>query len=418
MKEQGKTYYYRIKGVNFFGEESEPSNVIKIVNGKPINSFPFIDSLKVVNNKMVFLKWRMNDREETGLISKYLLGRSKTDNGKYEFIYQGNSLLEYIDKTPLENNFYKVFAITLAGDTLSSYSRMASINDTIAPAVPKQLKAIVDKKGNVTVSWKKNTEQDLKGYKLFKVNSLHEEFVMVNQDFINDTVYKETLPLNNLAHYLYYAVVATDKMLNSSEKSEPFKLKRPDTIAPAKPIITNFKLKQKGVLLYFNLSQSDDVAYHEVLRKENENTATIIIRRIELKDTLKGIVDTTAALGEKYVYQLKAVDGDNNASISNSISIEYETGFRKPITEIKAIEDRTLHLITLKWKFNEKETESYVIYRASKTQPYTVINTLEGEQTTYVDKNLNIGNVYYYKIKATLKNGAETILSKPIEVEY
>lgn len=418
MKEQDKTYYYRIRGVNFFGEESEPSNVVEIKNYKQVNSFPLIDSIEVINNKMVFLKWRMNEKSETDLITKYILGRSKTDNGAYEFIYQSSSQLEYLDKTPLENNFYKVFGITQSGDTLSSFSRMASISDTIAPAVPKQLSAVVDKKGRVTVSWQRNNEKDLQGYKLFKVNALHEEFVMVNQEFITDTFYKEVLPLNNLSHYLYYAVVATDNMYNSSAKSEPFKLKRPDTIAPAKPIITHFILKQRGVLIYFNLSQSDDIAYHEVLRHDAASSKNVVIRKLESKDSIKGIIDTTAILGEKYMYQLIAVDGDDNFSLSNSIAVDYETGFRNPITEIKAQEDRTKHLITLQWKKYSNETESYVIYRASKTQPYTIINTLEGTETSFVDKNLNIGNVYYYKIKANLKNGAETIISKPIEVEY
>ncbi|MBK6522888.1 MAG: hypothetical protein IPG08_11445 [Sphingobacteriaceae bacterium] len=48
----------------------------------------------------------------------------------------------------------------------------------------------------------------------------------------------------------------------------------------------------------------------------------------------------------------------------------------------------------------------------------TIIKTLEGNTLQFTDKTVNMGNVYEYRIKAAMANGAESIISSPVTVEY
>ena len=418
LPDKQKKFYYRLKGINLFGEESVSSNVVSVFNGAEVRSYPLIDSVKVLANSKVELRWKMQIPSESESIKRYLVMRSDKDNGKYVLLSNAEKRSLYTDNNPLPLNFYKVIAITMDGDSIRSFSKMVSINDTIPPQIPAGLKAVIDKKGNVTITWSKNREQDFRGYKLFTANALHEEFVMINSEFITDTVFTQKLALNNLSHYVYYTIAATDKSFNTSEKAMPIKLVRPDTIAPAKPIITRTTIKQNGVVIYFNPSLSDDVAGHELLRSAIADQNYGILKKINPKDTTRSIMDTSALLGTTYSYKLKACDDNGNCSQSNEVQVEFETGYRNPILNMKASADRTLHHIELQWDKCNGEVFNYTIYRASKKQPYTIIKTLEPTKLNFTDKNLNMGNTYYYRIKATLVNGAETILTAPIEVEY
>ncbi len=412
-------YFYRIKGVNIFGEDSKPSNVIELNNYEVIKSYPNIDTIKTILNKMVFIKWKMLDDKETPLIKNFILARAIKDAGPYTTIHQSKSELQYLDKAPLANNFYKVIAITQYDDTLQSFSRMIYLNDTTPPVAPKNLKATVDKKGNVTVTWNKNSEQDLAGYRIFKANELHEEFVSTTEKFITDTVFTEKLPLNNLAHHLYYSITATDKKYNSSQKATPFKLRRPDTIAPVKPIITDVKLLQQGIKLFFNPSKSEDVELHTLIRSNVKDKSQKTILQFLAKDSItKFFVDTSAILGESYTYTLTAFDEEENKAMSLPRHVIFETGFRPKMKDLTAKVDLEKRKIYLNWNIYDKDVEKYVLYRASESESYIIVGTVEGKETTFTDKELSIGNVYSYKIKAVLKNGAESIFNKPIKVIY
>jgi uncharacterized protein len=414
-----KTYYYRIRGINVFGEASEPSNVVEVKTYRVLHSSPHIDSIQPLMNKMVYLHWQMNDSKETALIKNYILTRADKESGIYRSIYQSKEVMQFIDKEPKPLNYYKVLALTEYGDTLKSYSRMVVFSDTLAPEIPKGLKAIVDKKGNVIVTWNKNKESDMKGYRLFAANALYEEFVPLSEKFITDTFYKEQLPLNNLAHYKYYTLLATDKVYNSSRTTEPYKLRRPDTIAPVKPLITSVKPKQNGILLSFSPSKSEDVAFHVLKRQGLKDTVQVRLFQFPASDTLTtSFVDTTAELGQTYYYRLSVSDEDNNVAVSAPYYIIYETGFRSSVKGLSAKADIEKRNISLTWKPYSEETEKYVLYRASEKEPYTIIQTLAPNQIGFTDKELNIGNVYFYRIKAVLKNGAESILNPAIKVVY
>lgn len=418
MPALNKRYYYRIKGINFFGEESDPSNMVVTVNFPAINSSPLLDSIRVIQNRYVNIKWRMENNTETTLPKNYLLMRSESDKGEYKVIYESKSKLEFLDTKPLSSNFYKVAAVSFNNDTLYSYSRMILITDTIPPSIPLDLNAAVTKKGIVTIRWKKNPESDLQGYKIFKANSQKEEFVQLNNKFCVDTFFVDTLNLKNLSKKVYYALSSCDNMFNNSVKCIPIEVTRPDTIAPVSPILNSAYPDLHGVTLHFLLSRSEDVAKHVITRKNEKENTSQDIKIILTNDSITSFVDTMAQLEQTYNYQITAYDADNNFSSSKSIALNFENGFRKKLTNINYMVDRTQKNISLSWTYKETGIEKFILYRGKEKEDLTIIKTIDGNTLSYIDKTPNIGNIYEYRIKVVLYNGAESIISDPIKITY
>lgn len=376
------------------------------------------DTLNVLVNSKVKLSWRMDDATENKLPKKYIVVKSSKENGTYTMIYESKNKLSYTDVSPLPINYYKIGAITFDNDTIYSYSRLATIIDTIPPNPPKGLKATSDSKGNVLVSWDKNTEDDIQGYKIFKANAINEEFVQMNSQFLKSPEFKDKLNLKTLSKKMYYKVVATDNNYNNSLFSTVTEVKRPDTIAPIAPIITVLKMQQNGIVVNWLLSSSDDAKQYVLYHQNSKNKIDVKLKEWFAKDSLKQFIDTLVEFGETYQYKMVITDEEDNMSISNIQYMKFETGYRKKMTDIKIDVDRTLREIKLSWQDINNDIEKFIIYRAKKSEPLSIIKTVNGNINNYSDTQLNIGNVYEYRIKAVYKNGVESIISDAVKIEY
>ena len=411
-------YYYRVKGINHFGEESDGSNIVSAIGYESLNSFPVIDSIKVIQNQKVFIHFRMQDKKENEKPKEYIVVRAKKDKGPYEKIFSSVKPADFIDDKPESSNYYKAGAISYGGDTLHSYSYLALISDTIPPSPPKGLKATVDIKGNVTLSWYKNPEPDVRGYKILKANALHEEFVQINKEFTREPKYSDKLNLKTLTKNIYYSVIATDKRYNNSEKCKPIEVKRPDTIAPAKPILTNLEVKPNGIKVNWINSNSEDVKYYVLYRSTELLQKETKIKEWSAKDSLKEILDTIVELGTGYKYRLLVSDDNDNISVSNNPYIKFETGYRKKLADIKFEVDRKLKTVKLNWNYSEKQVEKFILYRCKKGGILTIIKTFPSNIVEFTDATVSISNIYEYRIKPVFTNGAEGIISDAVIVEY
>lgn len=418
MPKTDKKFYYYIKGINLFGEEGDPSNIVTAISITPVNSRPTIDSLNVIQNKVVQLKWKMENSEETKLPKKYVLQKSETESAGYSSIFESSTILSYSDKNVSKGSYYRIMAVLNNNDTIYSFSRYATIIDTVPPLIPTNFKAKVDKSGIVTLSWKKNTENDIQGYKLFKSNRPQDEFVQMNEKFITDSVSLDKLNLKTLSKNIYYKIAATDNNYNTSALSEYIEVKRPDTIPPQSPILVSVFQNTNGIIVKYILSSSGDIGKEVLLKKGENDIAFKEFMAFSKKDSVGEIIDTLIDQGKTYAYKLQSIDEDGNVSYSRTLDFLFETGFRKKIKDISFTVDRTAKKIDLAWKYDEKNVEKFIIYRSKKDEKPTIIKTVEGNTLQFTDRTVNIGNVYEYRIKAALVNGAESTISSPVSVEY
>ena len=84
-------------------------------------------------------------------------------------------------------------------------------------------------------------------------------------------------------------------------------------------------------------------------------------------------------------------------------------------SELKA--GKGINGISVSWKDNSDNEDSFIIKRSKNDSSFVVIATLEHDTETYNDSNLNLGSIYGYRVKAINKAG-ETEYSNIAVVNY
>jgi hypothetical protein len=282
------------------------------------------------------------------------------------------------------------------------------------------LKAFIDSLGKVTLRWKANRESDLLGYRVFRANSLSEEFTEITRHAYTDTVWHDTITLNTLTPHVYYTLLAIDRYYNASHYSDSVMLKRPDTVAPAPAIFANDFIKGDSVLLSIINTRSADVSMYR-LQRVNVSTPTDTMLLAQLPasamDTLF-YTDTAVNPGSTYQYLLYTIDSSNNRSVNRSGLVLFEPGFRKAVDLRSAVADRTNLQIQLQWDYPLAGVQKFIIYRNKAGGAFTTLCTIAANERSYTDKELNFNNTYGYKIKAVFGDGKHSLMSPVKEVIY
>ena len=253
----------------------------------------------------------------------------------------------------------------------------------------------------------------MKGYRVFRSNSLHEEFTEVTRRFLDQPLFTDHLPVNTLEKYIYYYVVAADEHYNNSLPSAIIKLRRPDTIPPVAPVIKLMLQDENGICLEWNRSSSDDLKEILLVRSVNNMDSIIPLPNHETSV----FSDTNVIPGNTIGYYFVAVDSAGNRSRSAAVRIYYETGSR-PAPTLEAEVSRENKSILLMWEVPPAEIYCTHIYRAKNDGSFRLIKTVKGSLGNYKDKNLPINNFYRYKIQLVYTNGIRSEQSEEVLAEY
>ena len=148
-----KPYYYRIIGIDAFGDQSEPSDLVK-VTGKD-RTPPVVGQLtaiKAEDEKSVALNWNHADKEELGVALVYK--NDYYEQAKLVCKFEEDIEFECIDADPTQgmNDYYLVMADTV-GNVAQSERASVYFKDKFAPKPPTGLKADVDTMGRIILTW-------------------------------------------------------------------------------------------------------------------------------------------------------------------------------------------------------------------------------------------------------------------------
>ena len=417
----GKFFYYRIRGLSHFGVMGPPSAIIKQKGKEHLDVFPVIDSTQIGPDNKVSIYWKMPAGFEIKKLKGYTVLRSDKNNGIYSAPVKEllpPVSISYTDDKAQFTNYYVVCAVNLDDDTARSYPVLVQLSDKDPPRPPTGLSGTIDSMGRVMLKWSGNPESDLMGYRVFRCNSLNEEFTEVSREILKAPLFRDSVTLNTLTKNIYYAVTAVDHVYNNSGFSEPLLLKRPDKIAPVAPVLTNCIHTDSSITLHWINSTSDDVKRYELYRRSEKEKTAIRIKDWNVQDSLRAFIDKNITAGTIYFYALKVYDDAGNYRLSDERSVIYETGKRDKISEIRFTVDREKRSITLNWTYPEKDVFSFVIYKSKKGEQPRIWKTINGNLHSVVDRQLYIDNIYVYRIKAVLDNGAESEMSDAVEVNY
>lgn len=414
------TWYYRIKGLTPFGE-SGPYSQIASGKGAATIEPPFIDSIASIDNKKIKLQWHLSSLLKSKTASVTVTRAAKAE-GPYKDVSAvlDNNTVTFTDEKPMGDGYYRLKIKTTDNRIIYSLPELGQLIDLIPPAAPVGIKGTIDSTGIVHLEWIANTEGDLKGYRVFRANALHEEFTEVTRRVLRKNTFTDTVKIQTLTEKVFYKVVAVDKVFNPSAYSEAYTLNRPDKIAPSAPVFTYGRPQDTvgGILLQWKNSTSSDVV-KQTLYRVSAGVGSFN-KDIVFTDSTNKVhewLDTAVQAGSKYYYELIAADEAGNQSKDRSGDIVYETAYRPAIKDIKALPDRDKKQISVEWKHSQ-EPAVYYLYRSVNNGGYLLFKKLPGAQKSVTDAEIKIGNTYAYRIKAEWTSGKTTMMSKPVSVQY
>lgn len=311
-----KPYNYFVKSVDCIGRESISSNQ---VTATPVDITPpkYPEGLNTFAEEgQITLTWKMNLELD---VSYYDVYRSLEVLETYEKINKGPIAADqpyYFDKDVFAgpSYYYKVQAIDSSGN-ISEFSNSISGKpaDSTAPSLPNNVTAVVVGQ-YVRLKWDALPDKDLKGFYVYKRRSDLEFLRVVNLPIdtlgFYDTGYKNEGLWQGRTYY--YGVTAVDNFYNESEM-KIVKVLIPDNDPPKTPVSSYARSNDDGIVeVTWQPSMSLDAAKYRIYRSEGNETAKILI---ETPDSIYKSIDSSAARGITYGYQVAAVDSFGNESL-------------------------------------------------------------------------------------------------------
>jgi hypothetical protein len=417
-----KPYYYRISGVDAFGDWSEPVEVVGMGIDLTPPPPPVMILAQATLKGVIQLKWEVPERPEDlkyfhVLLSDHLDGEyaevaSRLPVTAREYVYQGplNTMRSY---------YFRLSAEDDKGNRSTTLSYYVHLVDSIAPASPEKLEYRVDSSGIVTLVWEHGDEPDLLGYRVYVANNPNHEFAQLTKEPTPLNAWLDTLNLGLLDKEIYYRVVAEDRSHNLSPFSEILPVKRPDIIPPAAPVLLPIASDLEGIRLRWSPSPSNDLAGYILLRKIEQDSVYYPVRLIGADTT--SWHDTTALPEVLYEYSIQAMD---QSGLLSELSFPLK-GRRMLDLSLLGIERLLLTyntkdtLAELQWTFRPNsgaipKDSGYLFYLYKKKDPggWSKIKQFDADISGYKDPDIKQPGKYAYAIKVVRLDGRSGVLTE------
>jgi hypothetical protein len=297
--------------------------------------------------------------------------------------------------------YYIVAAVDTAGNMGVSMAAMALVPDTTPPAAPTGLRGRIDPKGRVFLNWSRNTEEDMKGYKVYFANGPQHVYSQITLTSVSDTAFVDSISLKTLTKYIWYEVVAVDQNNNHSRYSAPVKLKKPDIVPPMPPEPSRVTVDSAGVHIDWVRSPSNDVVGYILYRRRaaGGDTTWAQLARLSSDTTKPGFrfTDTSLARLTTYQYDAEAVDEDSlhsKRSVAITAAVNSVPELPAP-GKLIASYDPTARLVTLKWTYRNSGSYYFVLFRAIGSAPLARFRSVAQSESTFLDSPPSGGPARY-----------------------
>jgi hypothetical protein len=413
-------YYYRVRGINAFGETGPPSDTVSGV-GRPLFAYSAAIGDHIISDSgKVTLNWTF-PREGADLLHSFDLVRVDIKTKLSEKVASNltRATRSVVDATPRSTNYYVIRAKDKFGRSNDSFPYLVQLEDSIPPPPPVGLEGWIDSVGHVFLKWEKTSEEDLLGYTVFRANFQSDEFIQISGPIRKQNEFVDTIRLNNLTERIYYKVTAMDKRFNPSGFSEILTLKKPDKIAPVVAVFTSITCDSIGISVSWKPSSSNDVVQHLLYRRRDIEKEWTLVKMMPLNDSLSAYQDTDVVHGEKYSYTIIAVD-DSGLESTPAVPLNIRFVLREPfppVAEVFHKIDKDKRMITLRWTYDQDNIEKFLIYKSVDDMPPRVYTSVEGAKRELVDHYLPTQKHVEYRIVVNFKTGEKTKLSIPFAIE-
>ena len=418
LSQNNKTYYYRVKGISPFGEESPPSKVVAAKGVKKLSAVPHITDHEFDLTGAVNITWEFTKEAEQD-ITGFELNWATQEKGPYKVVqtHIAPDLRKALYTQPEASNYFKITAIGKNNQKTTSFPAFVQTIDSIPPAMPLGLTGTIDTLGVVQLQWEANTDSDILGYRVFRGHIAQEQVSQLTVTPIEATVFTDTVQIKSLNSKVYYQIVAVDKRFNMSAYSEKLALKKPDVVPPSSPVFKGYKVTQEGISLQWINSSSDDVDSHSLYRQKT-NASEKGWQLLFQTDTVTRFTDQNVEANTKYRYAIFAKDQSGLLSLpSTPISVRSKGIPQNNIKGFSALADLDHNQIALSWRKMPDDVSEILIYKSKKEGEPFLWRQLSSEVTALEDTAVSPGNWYVYIIKVTSGLGSPPEV-KSIEIYY
>ncbi|MBC6111313.1 hypothetical protein ACFOG5_08955 [Pedobacter fastidiosus] len=412
-------YQYRIAGINPFGEMG-PYSPILAGKGKTLLAYvPNIRSKTIDEKGVLKMSWEF-DENGNDQISGFILSQALKSEGPYKEVVKNiptaQRSLSY-DKLE-SSNYFTITAVAKEGEGRTSYPVLVQPVDSVPPAVPTGLMAVIDTTGKVNLKWNANTEKDLLGYKIYRALAKGEEAVPLVDSVWYINSYRDILSLKMMNKKAYYGVSALDQRFNQSAISPLIELKKPNIIPPSPAVITKFRTDSGRVSLKWVNSTDEDIESHAIYRRAAPDSPWVELRLFPGKLT-NNYTDEKIRSEKNYQYvvEVKAEGGLKTRSEILSIQTPPNAADRPIITRFYAYPDVTNRRIELSWDDKIIKVKEYQIYKAIKGTPLSLWKVVEAPHKGIYDIDLKPNTEYEYAIMAILQSGSFSEI-KTVGIKY
>jgi uncharacterized protein len=420
----GKTYYYKIAGLNPFGEEGPSTPVQEVKAYRKLSLGVFVEDGKDKGMGIVELNWQYNT-EEKPYIKEVNVFRANNPDGPFKKLNSkplSNKVTTFLDLSPKgSSNYYQISVYGYGGDSIPSLLKSVLLIDSISPAMPEIDTITCDTNGIVNIKWLANKEPDLLGYRLFKTYDRSNDPERVNRDLWPDSSYQDTLNLKEGYNKIFYRLFALDGHYNPSKPSEYYTLVLPDKFAPSSGYFITYEVKFDGIYLKWQKPADKDLKTLTLLRKSDLDFDYVPLKTLA-GDSLQRMtyLDTNVKANLRYSYCLQAQDEAGLRSPLSTPPLYLEMINNTKIASVKnltAIVNRENRLVKLNWELNANAI-GYQLLRAERGKKLENYTYIDGNVREYYDKWVSPNTQYTYQLVADLENGFTSGPSTQLVIKY
>lgn len=418
LRAKDEQVYYRLIGITAFSELGPPSEV---VSGKGITKLIYVPHVTraVPDEKGTLnIEWEFDERGNEQ-IKSFELHQSESANGPFVSVKTNINPIERNTKFSnlFASNYFVIAAVPNQGEPVFSFPVLVQPVDSVPPAIPVGLTGIIDSLGVVKLSWKKNEDKDIYGYRIYRAQTATEEMIPLTDVAVLSNNYIDTVEVRNLNSKIYYAVTALDQRYNQSEKSEVTTIQKPDLVPPSAPIITKYKVAAGKILLEWVTGNEDNLASVELYRKEQGAKELKLLNRLSLDH--KSFSDSVFEANRYYQYALVVVShGGLRSGFSPLVQLQAPDKSANRVIELEAKFSRKANAIQLNWNPFSSDIKQVEIYKRESETGFVLYKVVKGFDTHMADTDVQTGKSYEYMVRLIKEGGrsAGTATSNKVKV--
>lgn len=417
------TMQYQLEGITPFAVTGPRSEMITAMGrDRTPPTAPYSIETNYLGGGRMQITWKADPNDKD--IAGFRISRSNVANeGFLELTHEALApdVRTFTDTAcnELINNYYYVGVFDKEGNVNVGFPEYGTIIDSIPPSPPTGLTGSVDTNGVVTLTWRLGPEPDLKGYYIHSSNRSDQTFINLTGHPVQDTIWRDTLPLNVLSEKIYYKLVAVDMRSNYSVYSVMLTLQKPDIVPPVAPVMIDVRNEHDMVKLRWYNSTSLDVLENVLERRAAGDTTFVKLYSCRSDMPEGSYTDATVQDGTKYEYRVYALDDASlKSGFSGSVSITaFVSKTMSPLSNIQAVAKSEEKKVILYWEYAQQSDVYFAVYRSVNGSPYQSHKTVKG-RTSLEDYGFKAGDVAKYKVKVINSNGWQSDFSKEVSAVF